>query len=128
MQPVSSRTWTRVTVSISYDDNHYTTGTSLWTILLLVLFLYAVISLFFKAFLHGVFDPSYWCIHRSKFFSSFFFGTYTPGQKYKITLKNEEKDIVYNFLIMKIRYMTDKVKRHLNLKLEEISIHFLHVY
>ena len=24
----SSRIWTRVTVSISYDDNHYTTGTS----------------------------------------------------------------------------------------------------
>ena len=27
MQSVSSRVWTRVTVSISYDDNHYTTGT-----------------------------------------------------------------------------------------------------
>ena len=25
MQSVSSRIWTRVTVSISYDDNHYTT-------------------------------------------------------------------------------------------------------
>ena len=29
MQSASSRIWTRVTVSISYDDNHYTTGTSL---------------------------------------------------------------------------------------------------
>ena len=29
MQSVSSRIWTRVTVSISYDDNHYTTGTYL---------------------------------------------------------------------------------------------------
>ena len=29
MQSVSSRIWTRVAVSISYDDNHYTTGTSL---------------------------------------------------------------------------------------------------
>ena len=29
MQSVSSRIWTRVTVSISYDDNHYTTGTSI---------------------------------------------------------------------------------------------------
>ena len=29
MQSVSSRIWTRVTVSISYDDNHYTTYTSL---------------------------------------------------------------------------------------------------
>ena len=28
MQSVSSRIWTRVTVSISYDDDHYTTGTS----------------------------------------------------------------------------------------------------
>ena len=27
MQSVSSRIWTRVTVSTSYDDNHYTTGT-----------------------------------------------------------------------------------------------------
>ena len=27
MQLVSSRIWTRVAVSISYDDNHYTTGT-----------------------------------------------------------------------------------------------------
>ena len=28
MQLVSSRIWTRVAVSISYDDNHYTTGIS----------------------------------------------------------------------------------------------------
>ena len=27
MQSVSSRIWTCVAVSISYDDNHYTTGT-----------------------------------------------------------------------------------------------------
>ena len=26
MQSVSSRIWTRVAVSISYDDNHYTMG------------------------------------------------------------------------------------------------------
>ena len=31
MQSVLSRIWTRVTLSISYDDNHYTTGTS-WNI------------------------------------------------------------------------------------------------
>ena len=31
MQSVSSRIWTRVAVSISYDDNHYTTGTSTGT-------------------------------------------------------------------------------------------------
>ena len=28
MQSISSRIWTRVAVSISYDDNNYTTGTS----------------------------------------------------------------------------------------------------
>ena len=28
MQSVSSRIWTRVAVSISYDNKHYTTGTS----------------------------------------------------------------------------------------------------
>ena len=28
MQSVSSKIWTRVAVIISYDDNHYTTGTS----------------------------------------------------------------------------------------------------
>ena len=28
MQSVSSRIWTRVAVFISYDNNHYTTGTS----------------------------------------------------------------------------------------------------
>ena len=28
MQSASSWIWTRVAVSISYDDNHYTTGTS----------------------------------------------------------------------------------------------------
>ena len=27
MQSVSSKIWTRVAVSISYDDNHYATGT-----------------------------------------------------------------------------------------------------
>ena len=29
MQSVSFRFWTRVAVSISYDDNHYTTGTAI---------------------------------------------------------------------------------------------------
>ena len=28
MQSVSARIWARVAVFISYDDNHYTTGTS----------------------------------------------------------------------------------------------------
>ena len=37
MQSVSSRIWTRVAVSITYDDNHYTTGTSETNEYLLVL-------------------------------------------------------------------------------------------
>ena len=28
MQPVLSTIWTRVALSISYNDNHYTTGTA----------------------------------------------------------------------------------------------------
>ena len=33
MQSVSSRIWTRVAVSISYDDNDYTTGTSKFSVM-----------------------------------------------------------------------------------------------
>ena len=39
MQLVWSRIWTRVTVSISYDDNHYTTGTWFFTHISLSFFL-----------------------------------------------------------------------------------------
>ena len=35
MQSVSSRIWTRVAVSISYDDNHYTTGTYMGDVMVL---------------------------------------------------------------------------------------------
>ena len=38
MHSVSSRIWTRVAVSISYDDNHYTTGTSVSQLLFDILF------------------------------------------------------------------------------------------
>ena len=37
MQSVSSRIWTRVAVSIFYDDNHYTMGTSLKAIIIPIL-------------------------------------------------------------------------------------------
>ena len=33
MQSVSSGIWTRVAVSISYDDNRYTTGTSTYLLI-----------------------------------------------------------------------------------------------
>ena len=33
---------------------------------------------------------------------------YAPGQIYKTILNNEEKDIVCNFLNMKIKYMKNK--------------------
>ena len=35
MRSVSSRIWTRVAVSISYEDNHYTTGTSWFGVIVL---------------------------------------------------------------------------------------------
>ena len=38
MQSVSFRIWTRVAVSISYDDNHYTMGTSNFSIIILPVF------------------------------------------------------------------------------------------
>ena len=43
MQSVTSTIWTRVAVSISYDDNDYTTGTSvkhydiIWSIMFLII-------------------------------------------------------------------------------------------
>ena len=41
MQSVSSKIWTRVAVSISYDDNHYTTGTStLWVYIYIYIYIY----------------------------------------------------------------------------------------
>ena len=40
MQPVLSRNWTRIAVSISCDDNHYTTGTSFHEINRLEMFKY----------------------------------------------------------------------------------------
>ena len=58
MHSVSSRIWTRVTVSISYDDNNYTTGTSSY---------YYRASLRLWQFLSGdhkleVFAPSSLCV------------------------------------------------------------------
>ena len=38
MQLVSSRIWTRVTVTVSYNDNHYTTGTSFLHVLIIDFF------------------------------------------------------------------------------------------
>ena len=59
MQLAWSRIWTRFTVSISYDDNHYTTGTShtyslfLWLNLILIL-------LFIHPYTHSSFySPAY---------------------------------------------------------------------
>ena len=48
MQSVSSKIWTRVAVSISYDDNDYTTATSIkviWYIYIMI-YLYDIFILF----------------------------------------------------------------------------------
>ena len=52
---------------------------------------------------------------------------YTPGKKYKTSIKNEEKDIVYNFLIMKIRYMKDKVWRQIQNKKKFQFISYMYI-
>ena len=46
MQLVSSRIWTRVVVSISYDDNHYTTGTSYIFIFIIAVVVVLVVVVF----------------------------------------------------------------------------------
>ena len=43
MQSVSSRIWTRVAVSISYDDNHYTTSTSIIIIIIIIIIITIII-------------------------------------------------------------------------------------
>ena len=50
MQSNSSRIWTRVAVSITYDDNHYTTDTSI-----------VIISfvMFFKGLVKGLHEKDY---------------------------------------------------------------------
>ena len=55
---------------------------------------------------------------QTTYFTYIYIYIYTPTQKYTI----------YNLLIMIIRYIKDKAKRHLNLKWKEISIHFLYLY
>ena len=74
MQSVSSRIWTRVAVSISYDDNHYTTGTSsnvkvicLHLVIELLLLCFYIASLWLRRFLWGdrrreVLAPSSLCV------------------------------------------------------------------
>ena len=59
MQSVSSRIWTHVAVSISYDDNHYTTGTSI-IILWLFQSVYLVIAFGKSPWRHTVFTQIWW--------------------------------------------------------------------
>ena len=46
MQSVSSRIWTRVAVSISYNDNQYTTGTSIGQIIIIIIIIILLLLLF----------------------------------------------------------------------------------
>ena len=59
MQSVSSKIWTRIAVSISCDDNHYTTSTSL-TISQTILF-HISLSILYLFY-----------IHRIKYFVNYF--------------------------------------------------------
>ena len=100
MQSVLSRIWTHVAVSISYDDNHYITGTSVyrvyhrhivsttdWTIFLsfffFFFFFFFVVSLTFQ--------------HAKNFFYFFFFldkKSYWP----LVMPKGNRKDLFFLFL------------------------------
>ena len=51
MESVSSRIWTRIAVFISYGDNDYTTGTSLYTYLILP---YFVLYSFWTSLVHSL--------------------------------------------------------------------------
>ena len=66
MQSVSSRIWTRVAVCISYDDNHYTTGTSTvlsFSLPLLFIYLYIVLPRSFctNTFKNSTDNQNLWC-------------------------------------------------------------------
>ena len=54
MQSISSKTWTRAAVSNSYDDNHYTTGTSQQ--LIITNFSFLIISTIFDLSLNSKAD------------------------------------------------------------------------
>ena len=58
MQSVSSRIWTRVAKSISYDDNHYTADTSYFPLLQYQCF----ISKHSKQFLSIISNSAIWLI------------------------------------------------------------------
>ena len=51
MQSVSSRIWTRVAVSISFDDNHYTTGTSFVIEVVIISWLCSCVYLYMYAYI-----------------------------------------------------------------------------
>ena len=63
MQSVLSRIWTRVTVSISYEDNHYTTyyiqvdpyRAVVWTTIIII-----IIISFYRSFNWCFFNKSFW--------------------------------------------------------------------
>ena len=70
MQSVSSRIWTRVAVSISYDDNHYTIGIIIITFMspslfsslatFEYLFIFSLLSLFFTLWSTEVAKSIWW--------------------------------------------------------------------
>ena len=68
MQSVLSRIWTRVAVSISYDDNHYTTGSFLFysvvleDIIIIIIIIIIIYSLefFTSALANGFLLESEW--------------------------------------------------------------------
>ena len=86
MQSVSSGIWTCVTVSISYDDNHYTTGTYRSTLLFLDTHFYTGVGKI----------PHFW----KKYFLLYFLYVILTNYTFKLTamfLFKKKKDNYFTF-------------------------------
>ena len=81
MQLVSSRIWNRIAVSISYDDNHYTTGTSIKNCVYCTFIFTCFVSFFLKVFFaHCPFDNKEFFNRRISSIDCTLTGTTSPEQ------------------------------------------------
>ena len=76
MQSVSSRIWTRVAVSISNDDNHYTTGTYKSPLYIYIKYMICK-HIFLLTFLN---EPKFILLYPVKWFQVLLYITVSNGQ------------------------------------------------
>ena len=98
MQLVSSRIWTRVAVSISYDDNHYTTGTSTLKMLpISYLFRNCPWCNGFSTFLIVAFSTKIYEIRRTAFIAAYKYASITQGIYVEKSFKPKPKILVLSY-------------------------------